>query len=57
MVERCTGKVIIIADSSKIGKSYVNAICTVRDIDYIISEKPLPPPLDKKEYSAAITSV
>lgn len=50
-------KRVLLCDSSKIGKSYVNAICTVRDIDYIISEKPLPPPLDKKEYSAAITSV
>lgn len=45
-------KSVLLCDSSKIGKSYVNTICTVRDIDYIISEKSLPSPLDKKEYIA-----
>ena len=37
MVERCTGKVIIIADSSKIGKTHSFTSAQIQDIDILIT--------------------
>lgn len=37
MVERCTGKVIIIADSSKIGKTHSFTSAKIQDIDILIT--------------------
>lgn len=51
-----TQKRVLLCDSSKIDKSYVNTICGLQDIDYIISEKTLPLPLNNKEYIAAASN-
>lgn len=43
-------KKILLCDSSKIGKVYMNTVCSIEDITYVISEKPLPPSINCKEY-------
>ena len=43
-------KKILLCDSSKIGNVYMNTVCSIDDITYIISEKSLPSPLNCKEY-------
>lgn len=43
-------KKILLCDNSKIGKVYMNTICSIEDITYVISEKPLPPSINCKEY-------
>lgn len=37
MVEQCTGKVIIIADSSKIGQTFSFTSAKIQDIDILIT--------------------
>lgn len=42
-------KRVLLCDSNKVGKLYMNTVCTVNDLDYIVSETPLPPPLNARE--------
>ena len=44
MIENSARKVLL-CDSSKINKIYLNILCTVEDVDEIICEAPLPPQL------------
>lgn len=44
-------KKILLCDSSKIGKVYMNTVCSIEDITYVISEKPLPLSINCKEYT------
>ncbi len=49
MISRARTKVLL-CGSKKIGKKYMHTLCTKNDIDYIISDVPLPEALADKEF-------
>ena len=43
-----SAKSCLMADSTKFGKTYPFTICNISEVDYVVTDKPLPPPLEHK---------
>ena len=39
---------VMLLDSSKLGKAYIDVLCRVEDVTDLVCEKPLPPALTEK---------